>query len=362
MEESAGISLNSFQSFDGDMTPEISSPSQQNVQQSWNESVILNPENSDSIRWSHQIPSVMPWSNQTEISNPDRKFSFNSTPPKAQNNSFVQNDFVCTSIENPAISSSLFCNQTISSTVFAQPNQSYHLANTNNLSMFPPSNMHNKRNFNHLMLGANNEEFDFDSNRPIKKYFGDEKILEIFDQFHIREDEPYIVEDISDINHEYQLRKLRNDKLKAIDEDGLRIEELETRINGIDDKPTLQFSIELNDVLKNRCNNTIPNSNCNVSERLFQNEKDKYLKQVVVWQPNTLTKLLDSKILTNPKNTDFESPEVDDADDDSTSSSLKIELASDDDENDDVVEIDKIEDDNNNYLDEMMDQEILMLN
>ncbi|KPM09245.1 hypothetical protein QR98_0077780 [Sarcoptes scabiei] len=210
------------------------------------------------------------------------------------------------------------------------------------------------------MLGANNEEFDFDSNRPIKKYFGDEKILEIFDQFHIREDEPYIVEDISDINHEYQLRKLRNDKLKAIDEDGLRIEELETRINGIDDKPTLQFSIELNDVLKNRCNNTIPNSNCNVSERLFQNEKDKYLKQVVVWQPNTLTKLLDSKILTNPKNTDFESPEVDDADDDSTSSSLKIELASDDDENDDVVEIDKIEDNNNNYLDEMMDQEILM--
>lgn len=177
-------------------------------------------------QWSENIPAIMPWSTNTVQSGCSDNFSFKSMANK---------------------------------TPFSKTNHSDNCD-------FKPINLGDKgrrpkRTFNY---NETQVEFDYDDNRPVKKYICDDKVLEIFDRMHIREGENYIVEDDPDIS------------LKPNNQSNIIIEELNDYV--------LEFSDELKDVLKNK-----PET---ITDKILKAEGDKINKALIVWKPNNLTRLL----------------------------------------------------------------------
>nr|XP_046916050.1 LOW QUALITY PROTEIN: AP-4 complex subunit epsilon-like [Dermatophagoides farinae] len=176
-------------------------------------------------------------------------------------------------------------------------------------------NKNNKRHFSHLMSDYEDESnYDFDNNRPIKKYIGEDKVLEIFDRMHIREGENYIVEDADhhqfDINNQNQNSNNNNNNNHSV-----HIEEIDANNNieniiTNDDVQILELSPELRDAFANQQQQQ--SSSSSIMDKLIQAEKDKMSKALVVWQSNDLTNL----IVSNHNRQEIDSNDDDNDDDD----------------------------------------------
>ncbi|KAH9404005.1 hypothetical protein TYRP_014518 [Tyrophagus putrescentiae] len=185
--------------------------------------------------WAHTVPNVMPWSSSGPYS-PEGIFAFSQLHPPYE----------------PIL-----------------PN-----VPPQNGAYYPPSsfNQNNKRHISPLDGELESDaNFDFESRRPVKKYISEDKVIEIFDRFHISEGDHYIVEDVADES----MRNASGNNFKH----NVVIEVLDDEEDRI---------LELSPELKNAFQN---GSSC-ITGKLMQDEKDKFSKAVVLWQPNTILKTL----------------------------------------------------------------------
>ncbi|OTF79036.1 hypothetical protein BLA29_011365 [Euroglyphus maynei] len=121
--------------------------------------------------------------------------------------------------------------------------------------------------------------FDFDNDRPIKKYICEDKVLEIFDRMHIREGEHYIVEDVKD-------DPLIDTNNNNNNNSGIHIEEIDdnNNINDNHNAQILEMSTELRDAFANQ--------QPSLTDKLIKGEQEKLSKALVVWESNSIMKLL----------------------------------------------------------------------
>ncbi|XP_027196067.2 uncharacterized protein LOC113790580 [Dermatophagoides pteronyssinus] len=250
---------------------------------------IISPQHQS---WSQNIPSVMPWSNQLNNQSINERFSFGIMPsplPSSQ-------------ISQPIQQPQLINNQQLINNSIAPSNQNI--------------NANKKRHFSHLINDSEDESFyDFDNERPIKKYIGEDKVLEIFDRMHIREGENYIVEDVKDV----PLIDSNNNN------NGILIEEIDDNNNISTDTGNVQI-LEISPELRDAFSNQQPS----ITDKLIQAEQEKISKALVVWESNSLMNLLSGNNRS----------EIDSDDDDDNNNNVRIEEPSDTDLDDQMVDED----------------------
>lgn len=126
------------------------------------------------------------------------------------------------------------------------------------------------------------DDFDFDCDRPKKKFISEDKILEIFADMHIREGEQCVVKDVSESD---------SDSLTIEDENGFLIKKLDDSEPLKPGGQTFEWSEELVDALK-----AAPKT---AFEKIIEDQKVKFSKAVVLWQPSISFPECLSKTLPN---------------------------------------------------------------
>lgn len=235
--------------------------------QQWQSPLVSNHQ-----MWAHTVPNVMPWSTSNGPYSSEGIFAFSQLHPPyepitpnipPQNGAFYQPSATYPHLQQPPLQQQFFPPQTLPQT--PQPS----VLNPSSPPIQSSLNQNNKRYIssldNDLEADAN---FDFESQRPVKKYISEDKVIEIFDRFHISEGDDYIVEDESMRNASGANFK-HNVVIEVLDDEEDRV-------------------LELSSELKNAFQNASPS----ITGKMMQDEKDKISKAVVLWKPNAILKTL----------------------------------------------------------------------
>lgn len=224
--------------------------------------------------WAHTVPNVMPWSSSSGPYSPEGIFAFSQLHPPyepilpnvpPQNGAYYPPS---ATYQQPFIQPQPFTPPSQPSPLSPQPT----VLNPSSPPIQGSFNQNNKRHISPLDGELESDaNFDFESRRPVKKYISEDKVIEIFDRFHISEGDHYIVEDVADES----MRNASGNNFKH----NVVIEVLDDEEDRI---------LELSPELKNAFQN---GSSC-ITGKLMQDEKDKFSKAVVLWQPNTILKTL----------------------------------------------------------------------